>query len=61
MNRTSRHSTFISGSSDSNSSDGVLRTWGLGLLAMAALALTCWAYLSPALMLDLANQLWACF
>jgi hypothetical protein len=35
--------------------------WSLWLLIALALALTAWAYFSPALMLDLANQLWACF
>ncbi len=36
-------------------------TWGLWLLVGAALALTSWAYFNPHVMLDLANQLWACF
>ena len=33
----------------------------LGLAAAAALALVFMAYTQPALMIDLSNQIWACF
>lgn len=37
------------------------RAWLPRLLALLVLGLVFLAYLQPALMLSLANQLWACF
>ena len=38
-----------------------LRRWALPLLAAAVLAVTALAYRDPALMVQLSEQLWACF
>lgn len=38
-----------------------LRRWALPLLATAVLAVTALAYRDPALMVQLSEQLWACF
>ena len=39
----------------------VLRRWGFRLAALAVLGAVFAAYLSPHLVADLANRVWACF